>query len=220
MEGIIYKITNKVNNKIYIGQTIKALEYRFYHHIYDSVVKKQPTRIGRAIRKYGPENFSAEIIEKTNKLDEREKFYIDKYKTTGLNGYNIKIGGNGGPHDRTTKRKISKANTKRVWTEEMRKNMSDAIKLWHQKRGFVPRSEEFKKRISEANTGRKMSNLTRQIFQEHNRKLSKPVICLDTRKEYPSILAACKDMNLNDGHLRTHLKGKYSHVKGFHFKFK
>lgn len=219
MMGIIYKITNTVNEKTYIGQTIRDLSERWYQHHYDALVGKCKTKLGRAIRKYGKDAFRSEIIESTNSLDERERYFIAFFNSI-TNGYNIKIGGNGGPHNKSTKIKISKANTKRVWTSNMRENMSIAIKKWHKKRGFVPRSEDCKRKISEANRNRKMPQLAKFAFQKYNKKMSKPVICLNTGKEYASINEACKNLNLNNGHLRMHLKGKYSHVKGFSFKFK
>lgn len=219
MKGIIYKITNEINDKIYIGQTIRTIDERWRHHVYYSLTGLHKTKLARAIRKYGKESFKIEILEETEDLDKREIFYISFFKSD-LFGYNIKIGGNGGPHAESTKKKISKANRGRVWTGEMRHAMSEAIKKWHKKRGFVPSSEETKKKISKGNMGRKMSDKTRAAFQKHNRKNMKPVVCINTNKEYESIMSACRDLNLNDGHLRMHLKGKHSHVKGFRFKFK
>ena len=219
MNGIIYKITNLINGKIYIGQTIGELESRWYYHVYYALVGKCQTKLGRAIRKYGKDSFSVEIIEKTDDLDGREIHFISSYKSDKT-GYNIKPGGNGGPHAESTKRKISKANTKRVWTEEMRNNMSVSILAWHEKRGFIPKNQDFKDKISESNRGRKMSKKTKDIFQNRNKKLMKPVICVTTNKEYESVNAACKDLNLNGGHMRLHLKNKCSHIKGFVFKFK
>lgn len=92
MKGIIYKITNKVNGKSYIGQTRYTLEFRWRQHIH----KKDNTYFHNAIRKYGAENFNAEIIEEVDvsKLDEREIFYIAKYNTF-KEGYNLTIGGDG-----------------------------------------------------------------------------------------------------------------------------
>ena len=86
----IYKITNKLNNKAYIGQSID-IERRFEEHKRD----KDNCRIHLAIQKYGVDNFVFEIIEKCppNKLDEREKFWIAYYKTFG-HGYNATEGGN------------------------------------------------------------------------------------------------------------------------------
>lgn len=217
--GTIYKITNAANGKIYIGQTIGSIEDRFYRHIYDALVLKKNTKLGRAVRKYGKDSFLIEAIETVDNLDEREIFWISHFKTI-KKGYSIKIGGNGGPHADSTKKKISKANTKRVWTEEMRENMSRAIKAWHEERGFVPKSEEFKAKISEANRKRKMPQKAKEKFQEHNRRLMKPLICLTNEKEYPSIGAACKELDLNHGQLSQHLKGKHKHVKGYVFKLK
>jgi group I intron endonuclease len=219
MKGIIYKITNSINGKIYIGQTTRELESRWYNHTYSALVGKCATKLGRAIRKYGKDSFSIEIIEETDDLDNREIHFIAYYKSNSK-GYNIKPGGNGGPHAKTTKRKISKANAKRIWTEEMRNNMSAAILAWHDKRGFVAKSQDFKNKISEANRGRKMSKKTKDIFQNHNRKSMKPVVCVTTNTEYESVSAACKDLDLNSGHMNMHLNNKCSHVKGFIFKLK
>lgn len=219
MKGIIYKITNCINGKVYIGQTITELESRWYHHIYHALVGKCKTKLGRAIRKYGKEAFKVEKIEETQSLDEREIYFIATYNSISK-GYNIRSGGNGGPHDDSTKRKISKANRKREWTDEMRRNMSKAILEWHKKRGFVPKSQECKNKISEANRKRKMADKAKIRFQAHNNKHKKPVACLTNGKEYDSVKAACRDLNLNDGHLRMHLKGKHEHVKGFRFKLK
>lgn len=92
MKGIIYKITNKVNGKSYIGQTRYTLEFRWRQHIH----KKDNTYFHNAIRKYGPDNFSLEILEECpySNLNEREIFYIAKYNTF-KDGYNLTIGGDG-----------------------------------------------------------------------------------------------------------------------------
>lgn len=92
MKGIIYKITNKVNGKSYIGQTRYSLEFRWRQHIH----KKDNTYFHNALRKYGINNFSIEIIEECeiSKLNEREIFYIAKFNTF-KDGYNLTIGGDG-----------------------------------------------------------------------------------------------------------------------------
>ena len=56
--GKIYKITNLVNSKIYIGQTIRSLKERFRQHIY----KQGCTYLHNAILKYGKENFKIELM--------------------------------------------------------------------------------------------------------------------------------------------------------------
>ncbi len=66
MKGKIYKITNKVNGKIYVGQTIKTLEERFQKHCWGTTEKDKyhlNMAIKKAIKKYGKENFIIELIE-------------------------------------------------------------------------------------------------------------------------------------------------------------
>ena len=86
---IVYKITNLLDGKIYVGQTIRTLERRFKEHT------EADSLIGKAIRKFGIENFSSEILETCqtkNQLNEREIFWIEKLCKTP-NGYNVKDGG-------------------------------------------------------------------------------------------------------------------------------
>lgn len=92
--GIIYKITNTVNNKSYIGQTQLSLEKRYNEHFRDS--NRRDYKFSRAIRKYGKEAFSVEILEEVpaEKLNEREMFWIDTFDTYH-NGYNSTKGGEG-----------------------------------------------------------------------------------------------------------------------------
>jgi len=108
MNTCIYKITNLVNGKIYIGQTIKNPKDRFIRHIYEAVNKKnKKSLVLNAIRKYGKDNFKFDIIKSGNfnrqLLDELEIHYIQLYNSTNKNtGYNILKGGNG--YDREGKK--------------------------------------------------------------------------------------------------------------------
>lgn len=104
--GYIYKITNILTKKCYIGQTINDLENRWRDH------KKSSSNciyLKRAFNKYGLENFKFELIiicfdEDLNKY---EIEYIDKFNSIVPNGYNLKGGGkNGGKHHQETKDKI------------------------------------------------------------------------------------------------------------------
>ena len=94
--GYIYKITNNVNNKCYIGQTERTIQIRWLEHIRPSKYKSE-LPLYRAISKYGIDNFSIEEIEECNNtnLDEREIYWID-YFDTYRNGYNCTEGGGGG----------------------------------------------------------------------------------------------------------------------------
>ena len=97
----IYKITNQINGKIYIGQTIHSINERFQRHISDAESGRLNTHLARAIRKYGKENFKIELIDKADnqtELTEKEYFWINQYQSV-KNGYNEtnsknKCGGN------------------------------------------------------------------------------------------------------------------------------
>lgn len=97
----IYKITNTVNNKVYIGQTIRPIEDRFTRHINDAMNCKLDTHFARAIRLYGPDKFHIEVIDTATSQDEltqKEHDWIVRYNSVE-EGYNetdaiSKCGGN------------------------------------------------------------------------------------------------------------------------------
>jgi len=81
-QGVIYKITNIVNNKKYIGQTHRTLYKRKLQHT--SALKREDLFLYRAIRKYGIDNFLWDVVctcSSARELDDKEKFYMDKFKT-------------------------------------------------------------------------------------------------------------------------------------------
>ncbi len=93
----IYKITNIINNCVYIGQTINSVESRFARHISDALSKRLDTHFARAIRKYGVNNFTLETIDEAKtkaELDEKEKYWIAFFHSnTPKYGYNMTDGG-------------------------------------------------------------------------------------------------------------------------------
>lgn len=93
IKGYIYKIINRINNKVYIGQTKYTIEHRWNQHLRAYREGRQYS-LYKAIHKYGLENFSIEQLEEVSvdKLDEREIFWIAKYDSF-KNGYNMTIGG-------------------------------------------------------------------------------------------------------------------------------
>lgn len=92
MEKYIYKITNQLNNKCYIGQTTDY-KRRFQEHKNLGYGVEENKLLYYAIKKYGIENFSFEVIEdKTSKYNEREKYWIQYYDSFE-NGYNMTEGG-------------------------------------------------------------------------------------------------------------------------------
>ena len=97
----IYKITNLVNDKVYIGQSARGVQQRFHRHIQDAMSERLDTHFARAIRKYGPENFVVDVIDTADTQDElnrKEQYWIRHYDSIH-HGYNetdatYKCGGN------------------------------------------------------------------------------------------------------------------------------
>ena len=122
MERYIYKITNKINGKIYIGQVSnKSVNERFKRHIREASSDSR-SALDRAIFKYVSDNFICEEIDKASskkELNAKEIYWIDKLNSKDSKiGYNLTNGGDGGniyinksdKEMKIIKEKISKAN--------------------------------------------------------------------------------------------------------------
>jgi len=101
-KGYIYLITNKLNGKMYVGQTLMTVHERWLRHCSAARNNANVTGIDGAIRKYGKENFSVETIKEcpVTELDKWEIYFIQHYNTyqgnNDNNGYNITLGGQSG----------------------------------------------------------------------------------------------------------------------------
>lgn len=93
MTKAIYVITNKVNGKQYVGQSVHP-EIRWWQHRNNAKIKYDNLPIHLAISKYGEDNFDFEILEWTDDYDNREKQIINELNTISPNGYNVSSGGN------------------------------------------------------------------------------------------------------------------------------
>ena len=156
MTGIIYKIVNKLNNKIYIGITAKSLNKRRQQHIQWSKHKSRLYVIHKAINKYGINNFLFESIDnfcENEDACQKEIKYISLYNSFIPNGYNMTLGGEGvlghkHPHSEETKNKISLTMTGIKKSEETKKNMKSA-QIERNKWFKYKHSNEIKKIISD-----------------------------------------------------------------------
>ena len=91
---VVYKITNRINGLMYVGQTCRSLTERFNDHcVYPKT--RTPSKIQEAIKKFGRENFDIEVLEEStnDKIDDLEVYYINKLNTIYPNGYNVWHGG-------------------------------------------------------------------------------------------------------------------------------
>lgn len=97
--GYIYKVTNKVNGKVYIGKTENTIKARWSAHVSSSCninSREYNFKFHRAIRKYGAHNFKIEIIDDVEQAEtaDREKYWIEFYDSIKY-GYNTTFGGEG-----------------------------------------------------------------------------------------------------------------------------
>lgn len=138
---IIYKATNIINNKVYIGQTTNTLEYRANQHLRETrSAKKKNTYFHNAINKYGFENFTFEEIDSAaniNELNKKEQYWIKYYNSTDKSiGYNLDSGGANCLKSESTKRKIGDTTIEKWNNPETAKKMRDgltkATKIWVQ----------------------------------------------------------------------------------------
>lgn len=108
----IYKITNQINNKVYVGQTIqKNPTMRWYAHLADARNGKK-SYLYDSIRKYGKDNFSWEILQEASCLDELnelETYWANKFKEEGCILYNNRGTGNNKLHSDESIKKMKEA---------------------------------------------------------------------------------------------------------------
>lgn len=170
----LYKITNKVNGKVYIGQTINP-KARWLRHKSDARSNKSVKyahHLYCAIRKYGVENFVFEVITKITSLEEADQIeiaFIKQYKSDNSNfGYNISPGGSGKRFvSSETRMKLSKAAKGRQsflgkhHSEETKEILRFASIGNKYCLGKIT-SEETKRKLSLLNTGKKASEETKK----------------------------------------------------------
>lgn len=116
---VVYKITNILNGKVYVGITSRIKRRVYEHNLYASSNHPLTSYIHTAIRHHGPQNFSFEVIdwaETDADLNNKEIYYITKFcAANDAGGYNLTLGGERGiPNDITVLKKIASAHKKNV----------------------------------------------------------------------------------------------------------
>lgn len=124
----IYMLTNKVNGKVYIGQTWSTLAERIVKHKNGRACRK----LKNATKKYGWGNFEATILSTTanqERADWLESYYIAEFNSI-KNGYNLRSGGSRGKQSEESKAKISASLMGHEVTAEAREKQSQKQKEW------------------------------------------------------------------------------------------
>lgn len=208
---IIYKITNLVNSKIYIGQTINSIEKRWARHTWATTKKRNAMAITSSIIKYGEDNFIIEQIDTANSIDElneKEIYYIELYNSLSPNGYNISPGGGNRIMSEETKLKLLMINKGRKASDETRKKLSESHKGW------VP-SEETRQKWRDAFSGKSPSENTIKAAIEARQKtftLLSPDGKLTT---FTNMKNFCDENGLSNSSLCNVANGKNNSHKGW-----
>ena len=197
--GIIYKVENLIDGKIYIGLTTSKYGFkgRYHGEGIQGMYKYYKSRKDRgfnynrhlyyAIEKYGFDNFKLterfDIAFSKEELDIKEKTYIALYKSAQEEyGYNLDLGGSCGKHSEITKKRIGEAN----------KGNSPWCKGKHL-------SEETKKKISEANCVK--------------------IVCLNDNKIFESLTIASEEYGTLKSAICQSCKGKKKSCNGLVFRY-
>ena len=177
--GYVYKITNTVNGKAYIGISVNEPEKR---RIKDHLSGRGNRIIARAIKKYGKDAFTYEILEDNvfpELLPDLEVAYIAQFNTVVPHGYNLTYGGEGGGSPSAeTRRKLSDLkgekhpNFGKKFSVEHRRKISESKKGEKNPQFGKPLSVEHRHKISEAQKGEKNHSFGKTHSKEHRRKIS------------------------------------------------
>lgn len=174
--GVIYLIRNKINGKVYIGQTTVSVAERWSSHC---KTDSYCLLLRKAIKKHGRENFDVSAIDSANsksELDAKEVFYINQHDSTNRDkGYNLREGGSFGKH-----------------SEESRKRMSISVRKAYE-------NPEFKEKLIAYRTGKKRTPeyckrasqrmLGTTVTTEAKEKISKSVAAHWQSDEYRNLVA-------------------------------
>jgi group I intron endonuclease len=242
-KGFIYRITNTINGKVYIGQTLRPLEERFREYS----PERTNNYLSASFNKYGKENFTFEQIDEATTLTELnslERKWIAHYDSTNRNkGYNLATGGNNAVVSEETRAKMSKAGKGRKQSLEhiARKNAKAGTE--DAKKYGRPKTEEEKQHLSEqlkekaywkgkkrdpetvakqkaALTGGKLSAEAYANFIAVSGIAVKVTDPDGTVHEFPTLEAAGKHMGVSKQTARSYANGKFKSKVGYQVELK
>ena len=203
---IIYKITNQINGKVYIGQTVRTLSERFKEHA------RKKSYLGNAIKKYGKGSFTVEKIDQSFNVDDlnaKEIFWIKEYNSLMPSGYNLCFGGgNTMGYNHKESSKIMMATKKegmykkeenpfygKKHTKETREKMR---KAWDKNR---------KEKLAEDS---RIRNPINQAVRVRN---------VETGEIFDSVKSAAEAYGLKDTHITRVCRGKRKRTGGYHWEY-
>jgi group I intron endonuclease len=228
----IYKITNKITGKVYIGQTVQPLHKRWYCH----KAVKRVCPMSSSIKKHGAKNFVIEplcSVLNAKDLDDIEIYFIKLYDCKYPNGYNLTDGGSLGSCRRgeepwnkglktsdEIKKKLSLSHKgQKAWNKGKSPSKKTRLKISIAKKGQrCSPATEFQPGKPSVFKGRKHSEESLKLISENGNR--KEIQCIETGEIFNSIKEASKKLKISNSHLfRLCYNGK-THIKlGLTFKF-
>jgi group I intron endonuclease len=230
---LVYLITNKINEKQYVGQTTQSLPRRWKFHCSKN---SNCLALKSAIQKYGIDNFSIEIVYTASSLEElnkKEIEFINKFNTLSPNGYNLTTGGLN--YIRSEESRKKKSNSRKgvvPWNKGLTKedprvasHVSYGENNGSWKNGPMKDkkySEKTKKQMSDVKKGKKSLLKGRKISEAHKKasfegRKKIAIVCNETGKTYLSVRLASEDLNIKPKNIYDHLYGLQKQVNGYTF---
>jgi group I intron endonuclease len=245
----VYKILNKVNNKIYIGSTnnFKRRETEHFRNLKNN--KHENSYLQSAYNKHGKDNFMFEIIEETSDLFNREQYWMDLLDACNHNiGYNINKTADRPPswqnkkHSEETKERIREYHMGLKMSKETKNKIGEANKKY---KSFLGKnhSEESKMKISIKHTGKKLSEETKLklsnackgkvgkwnkdkiLSEEHKSKISdnsprkRKIINITTKEIFNSIKEASHFYKMSPSNISMACSNKIKTAGGYEWKY-
>lgn len=208
-EMIIYKITNRINGKVYIGQTTRSLDTRIREHFRQ---KKSP--ISKALRSVGLNGFTATVIDHAHsheELDEKERFWIKYYDSLVPNGYNICTGGEGARGWRPTDEQRAKMRESHIGLAAGEKNpmygKTGELNHFYGKK----HSDETRKRMSEHAKKRNLTN--------GRNPRARKVECINTGEIFDSVKEAAEKYGLARTSVNGCCRGHRNNCFGYKWRY-
>jgi group I intron endonuclease len=214
MIGLIYKIENKVNGKVYIGITRNGISGRYPGRSW-KVSNARSRLVKKAMTKYGADNFEISIIEECNidLLEEREKYYVETFNSFVPNGYNLT---RGGEYNKVVSAESRKRNSA---TNKGRPSWNKGVPLSVQRK--LEHSNKMKGRTP-WNKGKKTGKMTEEAIKNSTRAHYKAVNCFnlqgDLIKVYESLVSTRAD-GFDPSQVSSVCKGKTKTHRNYKFEY-
>ena len=220
---IIYKITNTINDRVYIGQTVGSLAKRWSQHT--TSMKNSP--LYNAFRKYGRDKFKIEAVCSAlspEYLNELEQYFIKFYDCMAPKGYNLTSGGDSAytrsEHSREQQRRAMLGHTV---SDETRAKISATLMGREGVRRGAVLSEETKAKIGAATKGRRASDETKARMRAAHAGAAaynaRKVQCVETGATYGSTGEASRALGLQQTSISAVCRGNRKSTGGLHFRF-